>query len=254
MTSPFSSRVRRPILPPIGLQSVFREVRTEDELRQALTPLNTTSIASVIANTGRRIVIAAPITLKSPIIIDASLPGTIIESQGYLPIFCGVDGIDAFEVRAPSVMFRGLLFYHEPTTSPKRFRYVISAGGSGATGCRVIDVDSMGAETFISNRLVGSPTGWTVRGCSILTGGNVSAPGIDTGGIGWTISGCSLQGSSGGVAVSIAGGGGACAIVGNDCNNDGITTSISNGLNTISANTRGGTLTTHATDAVGLNT
>jgi hypothetical protein len=243
-------RPLRSILPSTSTQQVAKEVRTEDELRQALQPLDGTTTAALVANTGRRIIITAPITLHSPVIIDASLPGTVIESNGYLPIICGTDGIDAFEVRAPLCTLSGLLFYHDTTTSPNRFRYVISVGSSGANGVRIIDCHCMGAQTFISNLLVGSPSDWRVSGCVIATTGVVAGPGIDTGGINWSIESCSLQGSAGDVAVLIAGGGGACAIVGNDMASDGITTSASGGLNFIVGNTRAGTLTTHGTDIV----
>lgn len=243
-------RPLRSILPSTSTQQVAKEVRTENELRQALQPLDTSSLASLVANTGRRIIITAPITLKAPIIIEASLPGTVIESNGYLPITCGTDGIDAFEVRAPLCTLSGLLFYHDTTTSPNRFRYAISVGSSGANGVRITDCHCMGAQTFISNRLVGSPSDWRVSGCVIATTGVVAGPGIDTGGINWSIESCSLQGSAGDVAVLIAGGGGACAIVGNDMANDGITTSASGGLNFIVGNTRAGALTTHGTDIV----
>ena len=61
---------RRPLRPILGTQAlaqVMVEVRSEDELRRALTPKDVTAsptVGTLLAGSGRRIVIAAPITLK----------------------------------------------------------------------------------------------------------------------------------------------------------------------------------------------
>jgi len=253
--SPFPSRVRsRGVLPPLGLQAVFREVRTEDELRQALTPLDVGTIAALLANTGRRIVIAAPITLKSPIVIPATLPGTTIESHGKLPVFCGVDGIDAFDVRAPLCTIRDLLITSPDVTGttggPAFARAVVFK--AGANNGRLLDVDVYGCDSLVVGE--DGADSCHVRGCEVLVTSSNNANAVTVDGTDWRITANTLDGAGTGLAVEVTANGGRCAIVGNDCGTAGITTSASAGSNTISANTRGGTLTTLATDAVGLNT
>lgn|GEM_PF-5846586 len=255
--SVFPSRARiRAILPPIGLQAVFREVRTEDELRQALTPKSGTDFAALIANTGRRIVIAAPITLKSPVVIDETLPGTTIESHGYLPIYCGVAGITAFDVRAPLVTLRGLIL-----ASPD-----ITGTGSGITfgtafqlaatadNARILDAHVFGCDVMVDgasgcNRV-------RVRGCALAIGGSaVDQWGIRFDGRAWQITENELDASGAGVAVLGGASSERSAIVGNYCGGAGIDTSAGLGSNTIGANTLAGTVTAHATDdALGGNT
>lgn len=254
MTSPFSSRVRRPILPPIGLQSVFREVRTEDELRQALTPVDAGTTAALVANTGRRIVIAAPITLKAPIVIAATLPGTTIEAHGHIPIYCGVDGIDAFDVRAALVTLRGLLITGTSltgTTSLGEFATCVRVRAN-ADFCRVLDCHTFDCDALL---VVEDTAGeGMLRGCAVGVTSSANADCVTIDAAGWRIEHNILDGAGTGLAVEVTANGGRCSIVGNDCGTAGITTSASAGLNTISANTRAGAVTNHATDAVGLNT
>ena len=252
--SPFPSRVRsRGVLPPLGLQAVFREVRTEDELRQALTPLDVGTIAALLANTGRRIVITAPITLKAPIIIDASLPGTVIESHGKLPVFCGVDGIDAFDVRAILCTIRGLLITSPNVTGNTSTLTFGAAVLANADGLRVQDVDTFGCDSLVVGETDVDDV--HVTGCKVLVTSGNNAPAVYVDGERWRIIGNSLDGSGTGVAVLAGAASQYAAIVGNDCSGDGITTSAGLGSNTISANTNAGAVTAHATDdALGGNT
>ena len=247
--SPFPRRFRaRGVLSPLGSATVFREVRNEDELRQALTPLDTGTIAQLVANTGRRIVIAAPITLKSPIEIDESLPGTIIESHGKLPVFCGADGIDAFVVRAPFVTIRNLLISSPDVTgnaSTLNYRNAITLK-VGADNARIIDVDTFGCTSLVVGD-AGCNDGM-VRGCTVLVTSGDNGAAIEVDGTGWRVMGNILDGSGTGLAVEGLSNSGRCAIVGNDCNGDGIDTSVGTGLNTISGNTDAGTVTAHGTD------
>lgn len=253
--SPFPSRVRvRPAFPSIGQSARFIEVSTEDQLRAALTPRDTTSIAALVAETGRRIVITMPITLKSPIIIDASLPGTTIESHGKLPIFCGADGIDAFVVRAQLCTIRDLLITSPDVTgiaggAAFARAVVFQAGGDNG---RLLDVDAYGCDSLVVGEA--GANACHVRGCEVLVTSANNANAVTIDGNDWRVTGNLLDGSGTGLAVEVTANGGRCAIVGNDCGTAGITTSASSGSNTISANTRAGALTTHATDAVGLNT
>lgn len=58
----------------------------------------------------------------------------------------------------------------------------------------------------------------------------------------------------GGDAITIMAGSSNCRVIANNCNGADITSSASSGKNVISSNVRVGTITSHATDAVGLNT
>jgi hypothetical protein len=252
LTSAFPRRTRA-IMPAVGQAQRFIEVATEDELRVALTPRDTTSSAALLANTGRRIVIVAPITLKAPIEIAASLPGTVIESHGKLPIFCGVDGIDAFVVSAVQCIIRDLLITSPDVTGNTSTISFSRAVVAKADGLRVLDVDTFGCDSLVVGDAGVDDV--IVRGCKVLVTSGNNAPAVYVDGAGWRIMGNTLDGSGTGLAVEGGTSSERCAIVGNDLNGDGITTSAGSGLNTISANTNAGVVTAHGTDdALGGNT
>lgn len=254
VTSPFSSRVRRAMLAPVGQAQVFREVRTEDELRQALTPVDVTTTAALLANTGRRIVIAAPITLTAPVEIPPEMPGTVIEAHGHIPIYPGVDSIDAFIVRAPLVTIRGLLLYADVDRNRRwntivAFKTGTSVAGSSVdpTNCRVLDCFAFGCNGLVYDHTAGSADDCYIeRNAMQRFADDVNVDGIFCDSPGWRIAFNHVTGQGTGVAINVDGNGGHCAIVGNDCSDDGITTNGSSGYNTISANTRAGTITHHS--------
>lgn len=263
VTSPFSSRVRRAMLAPVGQAQVFREVRTEDELRQALTPLATDSIEALYANTGRRIVIAAPITLTSSIEIPSDLPGVTIESHGHIPIYPAVDSMDAIIVRAPLVTLRGLLFVSPPDLSKRWGICVVFKAGTAILGqnvnpnnCRVLDCFAVGCNGFIRDDSAGAADDSYVQHNAMQRyADDVNVDGIFCDSPGWRIMGNHMTGQGTGVAINVDSNGGRCAIVGNDCADDGIDTSASTGSNTISGNTRAGTVSAAVgDDALGGNT
>ena len=246
---------RRPLRPILGTQAtsqVAREVRTEDELRQALQPLDTSSTASLVGNTGRRIIITAPITIKAPVIIDASLPGTIIEANGYLPIICGADGIDAFVVKAVRCTLSGLFFTSATAGGAATIGEFLTCVRVETTGdfCRILDCETFDCDSFAVVD-VGALQG-IIRGC-IIGKTVATADCITIDAARWRVE-CNHLDAASGVSVVVTANGTGTAIVGNDMGNNGITTSASAGLNTIFGNTRAGTITNHATDAVGLNT
>jgi hypothetical protein len=241
-------RPLRSILPATSTFQVAKEVRTEDELRQALQPLDGTSTAALVANTGRRIIITAPITLKSKIVIDASLPGTVIEANGYLPIICGNDQIDAFVVRAPLCTLSGLLFTSATLSGAAtlgEFLTCVRVEGT-ASSCRVLDCHTYDCDSMLVVES-GASEGM-LRGCAVGAGSASAADCVTIDASGWRVMGNVLDSGGGGLAVRVTANGGRCAIVGNDCSSDGITTSASLGNNTISANTRAGAVTAHASD------
>lgn len=253
MSAPGIFGGRRPLRPILGTQAtaqVMIEVRTEDELRQALTPKDTGTAAALVANTGRRIVIAAPITLKSSIIIDASLPGTVIESHGYVPLTCLVDDVDAITVRAILCTIRGLLFTSKAidgSVVTDRFRYCVKVEAGGD------DVRVEDCHAFDIGGLVFGDTGANagfVTGChtAVMSGDNVDCISID--GANWRVHHNILKASGTGVVIRVGANGEKTAIIGNDLNGQEVHTSASLGSNFIVGNTDDGTLTTHATDIV----
>lgn len=254
LRSPFPPRTRsRAVLPPIGLQSVFREVRTEDELRQALQPPKApTGLDGFLALTGRRIVIAAPITLTRPIVISPSLPGTVIEAHGHLPIFPGVDGIDAFDIRAPLVTIRNLLIYNDVAKGRyfgRAFALTRDAGTDGPTDCRIRDCVVVGGNQMLDDTTNGNATSGILSGCSFAPFiGAVDADCVIIDSINWFVEGNTLQKVGAGVSLRLGTNALATRIVANNMTSGGIDTASSLGGNTISANVASGTVTAHATD------
>ena len=243
-------RPLRSILPSTSTQQVAKEVRTEDELRQALQPLDVSASGALAANTGRRIIITAPITLKSKVVIDASLPGTIIQSNGYLPITCGTDGIDAFEVQAALCTISGLFLTSAAFgggTSAGEFATCVRVKANAAF-CRVLDCHILDCDSVLVVEDTASEG--ILRGCEVGATSTANADCVTIDASGWRVEGNILDGAGTGVAIRVTANGSRTAIVGNDMANEGITTSASGGLNFIVGNTRAGVLTTHGTDIV----
>lgn len=254
VTSLFTNRnALRQILPTQATAQVFREVRTEDELRVALQPLRNGGLEDLVANTGRRIVITAPITLKSPIIIDASLPGTIIESHGFLPITPDVDGIDCIVVRAQLCMIRGVLILSNgiDVIRPATASFDRGVAFEGGTAGRVEGVSIFGARRPLvadsaSNRV-------SAIDCTFASvdGDN---DGVFLDGNECRITGCSVDGNGSGVDVRIDANAVRCTVLGNVGSGKGVVSDTSGGFNVIACNADIGTIVNNATDAVGLNT
>lgn len=264
MNSLFGARNQlRQILPTQATAQVFREVRTEDELRVALQPGDVTTIAALLANTGRRIVITAPITLKAPIVIPESMPGTIIESHGFIPLTPGVDGIDAFEIRAPLVIIRDVLLYADLINS-RRFNRAFVMVDSGVTiagssvsptSARIVNVEALGVNQFLVDETTNDASdGWIDR-CSMQRFANdVNADGVSLNSSDWRITNSKMQGVGTGIAVRVGTNGSRTLIMGNYFGGDGVDTSASaGGENVISSNVNAGTIVNTGTDRVGLN-
>jgi hypothetical protein len=255
VTSIFRDRnLKRATLQNQSASSGFFEVRTEDELVAALTPRDVTSDAQLAASYGRRIVITAPIQLHAPIIIDGSLPGVTIESNGQVQITPLVDGIDCFVIRGSYPTLRGLRIVSDV------------AGGIYFNRAIVFDTANFDAGEFghyennlvVAHAFIVDEVGGRGRGfirdngfVGILPAG---AHAIDLDGTQWSISGNNIFTTGGGDAIHMGANGGTSSINGNTLNSGTINTSLSTGLNSILGNTECGTITFAATDAVGLNT
>lgn len=228
----------RAAMSSVSQQQVFREVHTEDELRAAVYSEN--SDTYLFGVTGRRIVIASPISVKSPIKITAH--GTIIESHGRIPIFPIADSIDCVfdATSAVNVVIRDLLFSNasgviDPSSA-------IKLGGiSSVTNCVFTtgtSTISVGTDCIVSGNMIFSGTFSGATAGILLTGSNsIVTSNMITGGI------LSESASS------------KCSISSNVLFGTNINTSASLlGQNSIVGNTNVGTITNSATDAVTSNT
>lgn len=255
MDSIFPARKRvRSVQPSLASSVVFTEVKSLDQLLAALQPLDVSSTAALVANTGRRIVISAPIQLDRTVIIDESLPGTVIESNGYLPISCDLDGINAFDIRAPLCTLRGLLIASNAIAggaSTKRFLAAVKLSTSNADDCRVQDIHAFDVASLVVG--VDGANRCRVRDCAIAVSSGVVGDGVAFSGTGWSIAGNTLSGSGGGLAVRGGASSERSTIVGNECGNAGINTAAGLGLNTIAANARAGLVVGAGTDQVNGN-
>lgn len=263
MKSLFGARnALRQILPTQATAQVFREVRTEDELRVALQPGDVTTLDALFANTGRRIVITAPITLHSPIIIPETMPGTIIESHGFIPLSAGVDGIDAFVIRAPLVIIRDVLLYADLTNNRRYNRAFVMNGGAvvagtsvSPSGARIINVEAFGVNQFLVDETTSDADDGYIDRCSMERFANdVNVDGVSLNSPDWRITNSKMQGVGTGIAVRVGSSGSRTLIMGNYFGGDGVDTSASaGGANVISSNVDAGTIVNTATDRVGLN-
>lgn len=252
--SVFARQMARARLPSVGQRVAFREVASEDELRAALAPdVAGATYAALRANYGRRIVITAPIVLRSTIVVPSTLPGTRIESHGGVPIMCGTDGIDAFQVDAVDCSFDGLQFFCVDGGAAFDAAFVV--GSAGANNGRIARCVLNGCGALVENQL--QAQGWLVDGNKVATVSGDNFDCVNTNGIDWRIVNNGLLGSGTGAAVVVAASGGYCVIGNNYCATDAITTDLSGGGNTIVGNARCGTITSHGgapVDTVGNNT
>jgi len=253
----------RQILPTQATAQVFREVRTEDELRVALQPVDVTTLDALFASTGRRIVITAPITLHSPIIIPETMPGTIIESHGFIPLSAGVDGIDAFVIRAPLVIIRDVLLYADLTNN-RRFNrafvmvdngFTIAGVSVSPSGARIINVEAFGVNQFLVDETASDADDGYIDRCSMQRFANdVNTDGVSLNSPDWRVTNSKMQGVGTGIALRVGASGSRTLIMGNYFGGDGVDTSASvGGANVISSNVEAGTIVNTATDRVGLN-
>lgn len=233
MSSIFTRPRARPPLAAVSSQQVFREVNTEDELRAAV--FSDTIGAYTFGITGRRIVIASPISVKSPIVVTAS--GTTIESHGKIPVFPAADALSCiFDISsAVNVTIRNLMFsntgnFVEPDVCVKLGSLNDMLDCTVVTGTTAIIADT---DSFVrGNKIFFGTFGVSIIGSASVVTGNMITSGIAT----------ADPFSSRNVITS------------NVLFNSNIDTSTSGGQNVIVGNAQVGTITNAATDAVTSNT
>ena len=263
---------RRPTLQAVGAAVFIRDVYTEDEFRTALTEFEARSTGSATPQ-GFGVSIKAPITVSSPFVIPSTLPGFVVEGNNVTitptATITEVFLIKTFFVIISRVYVQTLVAANAPDAM------VVCDPTSTTTGGILQDSRIVGSKALIQIVSGAGHAGWSVLNNQYLaTNATSSGSSISLlAGDGHFVSGNTIVATGAVNAVEVNGGN--CRIVANDTNNDAIvvgasggtstvsgnimqggaiTTSASAGNNTIFGNTDCGTLTTHTTDAVGLNT
>ncbi len=259
MTSLFArpSGVRQ-TLQTQGSGRAVREVHSESELLAAISFAAASWIEGTISGFGFSIIIASPITIQRPVIIPYKCPGLSIFSVGRVPVFAGSAALStAFICRAPFVTIRNLFVYGVPTGY---FTTLLTMESPGVAGYDCQNVTLSGCDAFVDRLFVDSSAGdaedarvvdnWQAR----ATVSNTST--IYSNSDRATIRDNRVQ-DCGTNAIEVDTLGGYASIHHNKCGGADITTSASQGFNTIDGNIQVGAIvpkTGAGSDAVGLNT
>ena len=245
---------RLPWQSPIQAKGLEKYVYSARELIDAIgyfTKLNVDSlpVGDTLPVRGLKIVVAAPLTIKSPIIIPAQCIGLEICSTGHCPVYPSGVVSDLFKVGAALVSIHDLLIISLSTTQV--FSNFVKVNASLADYLRVLNNHVVADQVFTSDATNDS-AGAIVQGNYQQVINNTHSASIVMNG-----SNCKIMGNvlhdGGGDGITMATGRD-CVIMGNDLGGSDITSSGSTGYNTIGLNTQVGTITRHARDAVGLNT
>lgn len=225
-------RARSP-LAAISSQQVFREVKTENELRSAVSLTN--YIPSV---SGIRVVIANPIGIKSPVVVWGQ--GILIEGHGKNAIFPLSDSMDclfdlsqnSFFVTIKSLTFSNPNKVINPVSAIKSYGF--GAGYLSVTDCYFDSAASYAVDAGLNSIIYGN----RIFGSNILLSGE----------------GCNVFGNFVFGQIIAASTSGNNSISMNNMSGLNIDTSASLGGNSIVGNTNVGTIANTATDAVTSNT
>ena len=245
----------RPALQSQSSARVAKEVFSEDDLIAAIADIASRFDGSIISSFGGAICIAAPITIHEPITIPYRCPGLSIFSVSKVPIVAGSLALDAcFIVNAALVTLRGLFAYG---TSTGYFTTFARAENPTTAGFKPQNLTIAECNLWV-DRIYQDATDNDAHDARIIDNwqNKATASGLST--ILFDSERCTARGNrieDGGTnAVEVTANGGYCSIDHNFCGDADIDTSASAGYNTVDANVQTGTLTTHATDALGLNT
>lgn len=242
--------------PTLATGQRYREVTTPVALRAAIADAATVSqTTSVDAIRGMKIAIAAPMKFSEPVVIPLTAVGLEITALGGMSLTA--DGIvsSLFVVHAPFVVLRGL-FVPIPTNTANRFAAFVVPGlwlGGLAPINVTIDDNFVAADALYLDAAPSFiPANWHITRNRFQMGADTDAA-IDGNASQWLIHGNTFEDCT--TAILLAGGGGQNRIEANDGGGGVVSTIGSAGTNVVAGNTAvlvAGT--THATDAVGLNT
>ena len=252
-TSIFRNNLRRVNLQPQASAQSSIDVRNEDELFAALTSLPTTTATGDCS--GRAINLVADITLTRTISLDDQHAGLLITSASRSRVTSSSvismitvvgDNVDSVAIKgisavgfvallnlAGKIVERWSIFNVVGDGTFSAGAIATSGGRLGFSSVRDSYVDGVSGDcnftSFIGNDMTSMSLGNTVN--AIISGNIISGN------------------------ITLTAAGGSLTIMGNGfLGGASIDTSAGPGANTIFGNTNVGTITTHATDAVGLNT
>ena len=227
-------------------QRSVRFVYSEDDIRRALTFFKqaTTTVDGQLFS-GGAIVVAAPITVSRPIVIPTQCGGLTISSPARYAITPSGVVDTLFEVNGVHITIRDL--YVRSRSTSKMFTAFITTGDDTANYLRVLDNVVYADRLYVENATF-NPNYCHIRG-NTLTGisASFSAP-VLIYGQRTSIIDNRLLTDGGGDAITLSTGARFCAVTYNILRGADITTSASDGQNTVKGNTHRGTITLHAND------
>lgn len=245
-----------------GAVDVEIAVRSEAELRAAIGAVvgrfryDPTSGGVAF---GGAIVLAAPFKVKAPIIIPGKAVGLRIRGIGY-PIHANEpDQGVLFDVRAPYVRIEGIFAYGVASAFFNTFAELNAGGYADRASTVALYPNNCTVRECIAytDRLFVDATAGNADDCRVLDCECIEANATHYAPVYIDSSDCRVVRcglpDGGGDTITVGANGERAKIVDNDCGGGDITTSASAGYNKIDGNTQAGTISSHATDAVGMN-
>ena len=255
-------RPPRQIQQPVGSGQFSQQVRSYDELVAAIGRIVANRPTSALdlslqTGTGTEILIAGPIIVRSPIVLPSMASGTLIRSAGRTPLIVTSTLAHVFEIDCASVTLSGL-FCAVDGRGPSVGSFVVPGSSSYAAAyLRVMDCAVQADRLFVDSAAYNFPVMLRHNEMQRYRTANNGFQ-VDLQRAQCVVDGNSLDpGNLGSDVIRVQAGGGSsgyCSIVGNFCNGGDIDTSAAGGGCVVAGNRLTGTLTTHAADAVGLNT
>lgn len=229
--------------------------KTEQQLRVALREIALLATSRPFAAVGASICIAASFRVSETVAIATS--GLRIFALSYVPIFADGALAALFDVRAgaESVTIEGLAVHG--VSSGSGFARFVTVSDPDGTNDKAKYLRLLRNVVTVDHIIVDDSAG-LAESAFIIDNVQAGSLGTHSASIScdsprWVIRGNTIK-DGGGDAILLGAAANRCRITENDLDGADLTTSGSGGVTAISDNVDCGTLTTHATDAVGLNT
>lgn len=236
----------------IGLrvQRYNRIATSEDELRAEIKSLAGVNSSGSRLTPGGRIMICAPFTVSSPIIIPPEAPGITICAASMVPIRSRGNLSTLFDVRAEFFAVEGL--FVDADSAGNGFTTFVTLTGNAASGRSGTFCTVRGNRVMVDRILVDASAGDCSDGQLVdniqvneLNGSHSASVFIDSNR--WLVRGNTIK-DGGGDSITIDANASECRVIGNDLGFGDYTSTASSGGNTFSGNVRTGVVTAHATD------
>jgi hypothetical protein len=244
------TRPRRQI--QAATSSSMREypVTSFDEVMAAISVIQKLGATGDYAAAAACILQVAPFRVERSIVIPVECVGLTFKACSRLPITAGGVVDTLFDVRAKLVTIRDLFCASESTTD--MFTTFVTCGSGGADLLRVLDNYVVADRVYVESAS-NDPNDVIIRGNQQSEVNNAhAAPIVIHGGRARVVENTLADG--GGDGITVGAGGDFVAIIGNDLRGADITTTASDGENTIVGNNNVTTLTLHANDEEAANT